>query len=185
MTVHASQPRKQAPARREERASMARTKGTSERPPLPEGDVANLLVTAAYRALVAGAEQWAAAKLTMPQLKVLLLLARSGSAPVSWLAARMSVSPPNITGILDRLEERGWVRRTSDPRDRRIVRIVLSDSGQSLLHELFTAGAAQVHEAMSDMPADSLKALTSALPALVEALDQRVPGGEGQSDRAV
>lgn len=184
MTIRASHTQTHAPGRRGERTAMTRGKGPADWQENNSGPE-SLLETAVYKALIAGAERWAAAELTMPQLKVLLLLANSGSAPVSWLAARMSVSPPNITGILDRLEERGWVRRTSDPRDRRIVRIVLSDSGQELLHDLFTAGAAQVHEAMSDMPADSLKALTSALPALVEALDQRVPGGEAQSDRAV
>jgi len=151
---------------------MARTKGTSERPPLPEGDVANLLVTAAYRALVAGAEQWAAAKLTMPQLKVLLLLARSGSAPVSWLAARMSVSPPNITGILDRLEERGLVRRTNDPRDRRVVRIVLTDEGQQLLRELTTSGASQFQEVLATLPEETVQSLSTSLAALLEALEQ-------------
>src|SRR5579883_354408 len=184
MTMRASHPQTHAPGRRGERTAMTRGKGPADWQESNSGPE-SLLETAVYKALIAGAERWAAAELTMPQLKVLLLLANSGSAPVSWLAARMSVSPPNITGILDRLEERGWVRRTSDPRDRRIVRIVLSDEGQTLLRDLFTAGTAQVHEAMSEMPADSLKALTAGLPALVQALDQHVPGGEGHSDRAL
>lgn len=151
---------------------MARAKGTSERPQLPDGDAATLLATAAYRALVAGAEQWAAARLTMPQLKVLLLLARSGSAPVSWLAARMSVSPPNITGILDRLEERGLVRRTNDPRDRRVVRIVLTDEGQQLLRDLTMSGASQFHEVMAALPDETVQSLSSSLGALLEALER-------------
>src|SRR6185437_7942610 len=184
MTIRASQSQAHPTVRRAERTTMTRAKGSAG---WQDGDnsAESMMESAVYKALIAGAERWAAADLTMPQLKVLLLLANSGSAPVSWLAARMSVSTPNITGILDRLEERGWVRRTSDPRDRRIVRIVLSDDGQELLHSLFTAGTAQVQGAMSEMPADSLKALTAGLPALVEALDQRVPGGEAQPDRAL
>jgi DNA-binding MarR family transcriptional regulator len=95
-----------------------------------------LIHSAFFCALVGGAEQWAELELTMPQLKLMLLLAEFDSVPVSWLAARMHVSPPNITGILDRLEQRGWVRRTTDAQDRRVVRIVLSAAGSDLLRGL-------------------------------------------------
>lgn len=167
---------------------MTRGKGQGDWQENSGTDANNLLEQAVYKALVAGAERWAAADLTMPQLKVLLLLANSGSAPVSWLAARMSVSPPNITGILDRLEERHWVRRTSDPRDRRIVRIVLSDEGQRLLHDLFNAGSTQVRDALADLPAEKIEALSASLPALVAALEAHAPaepmGQRRQEDRA-
>jgi DNA-binding MarR family transcriptional regulator len=104
--------------------------------------------SAVFTLLTAGAEYWARVDLTMPQLKVLLLLGRHGSAPVSWLATRMEVSPPNITGILDRLEQRGWVRRMSDPQDRRVVRIVLTDDGERLLHELSGAGVDSLRDSL-------------------------------------
>jgi len=93
--------------------------------------LAPLLEVIIFRLLVAGAERWARADLTMPQLKVLLRRGERGAARVSWLAERMSVSPPNITGILDRLERRGWIARTADPRDRRVVQIVLTEAGRA------------------------------------------------------
>src|SRR5690242_16399217 len=109
-------------------------------PSLTATDPASLIESTVFALLTAGAEYWARVDLTMPQLKVLLLLGRHGSAPVSWLASRMDVSPPNITGILDRLEQRGWVARSGDPQDRRVVRILLTDDGTRLLHELAGAG---------------------------------------------
>jgi DNA-binding MarR family transcriptional regulator len=111
-------------------------------------DAFSLMESTVFTLLTAGAEFWARVDLTMPQLKVLLLLGRHGSAPVSWLASRMDVSPPNITGILDRLEQRGWVRRMSDPRDRRVVRIVLTEDGEQLLHQLSGAGIDNLRESL-------------------------------------
>ncbi len=123
-------------------------------------DAFSLMESAVFTLLTAGAEYWARIDLTMPQLKVLLLLGRHGSAPVSWLASRMDVSPPNITGILDRLEQRGWVRRMSDPQDRRVVRIVLTSEGERLLHELSSAGVDSLRpslRALSNGAADDLR----------------------------
>jgi DNA-binding MarR family transcriptional regulator len=41
-----------------------------------------------------------------------------------------------LTGVLDRMEERGLVRRERDHRDRRIWRIWLTELGQQLQEEL-------------------------------------------------
>jgi DNA-binding MarR family transcriptional regulator len=128
--------------------------------PAEQSDPAALIESTVFQLLTAGAEYWARVDLTMPQLKVLLLLGQHGSAPVSWLAARMAVSPPNITGILDRLEQRGWVERTSDSQDRRVVRILLTDGGTKLLHELAGAGVSHLREcigSLGDRPAESLR----------------------------
>jgi DNA-binding MarR family transcriptional regulator len=132
-------------------------------------DVGELLLQAMYNALMAGAEAWARLNLTMPQLKVLMLLGLYGSAPVSWLAARMGVSPPNVTGILDRLEQHGWVQRTNDAHDRRVVRVTLGPDGERLLQELHAAGAEQLRDALGRMQADERAALRTGLHALLRA----------------
>lgn len=40
----------------------------------------------------------------------------------------------NVTGLVDRMEKRVWVRREPDPTDRRVNRIVLTDEGRRLVH---------------------------------------------------
>ena len=42
----------------------------------------------------------------------------------------------NVTGLVDRLEERGWVQRLDDEQDRRAFRVVLTSAGQKLLGEI-------------------------------------------------
>lgn len=132
-------------------------------------ELAALLARAMYSALLGGADGWAKLNLTMPQLKVVLLLGSYGSAPVSWLAARMGVSPPNVTGILDRLEQHGCVRRTNDPRDRRVVRVVLTEEGEQLLRDLQAPGQGGVLRVIAGMARADRAALHRGLAALLDA----------------
>jgi DNA-binding MarR family transcriptional regulator len=138
------------------------------------------LGAALYGLLVAGAVRWARVDLTMPQLKVLLLLGERGSARVSWLAEQMAVSPPNITGILDRLERRGWIGRQSDRVDRRVVRVVLTEAGRAVLTELCSASAERSAPCLQGLPAASRRQLKASLDELATAL--RAAGGGGEAD---
>ena len=48
------------------------------------------------------------------------------------IAASLCLDSSTITGILDRMENKGLVRRTPDPDDRRALRVVLTDLGSQL-----------------------------------------------------
>jgi DNA-binding MarR family transcriptional regulator len=75
-------------------------------------------------------EQAAAhAGLTPQQAIVLTLL--SEPLPMRGLAERRHCDPSNITGIVDRLEARGLVKRSTDPSDRRIKRVLLTRTGRT------------------------------------------------------
>jgi DNA-binding MarR family transcriptional regulator len=130
-------------------------------------EVVTLISSALFAAFLRGAEEWAKLDVTMPQMKVLMLLGLHGSAPVSSLAQQMNVSPPNVTGILDRLEHQHWVARTSDPHDRRVVRVVLTDEGARFMDSLQTAGAGRVRARLTAMPEEDLEALARGLRSLM------------------
>jgi DNA-binding MarR family transcriptional regulator len=55
-------------------------------------------------------------------------------APVAMcrVAEALDCDPSNVTGIVDRLEARGLVERRSDPRDRRVKQLVVTDRGREL-----------------------------------------------------
>lgn len=66
-------------------------------------------------------------------LEVLDTVARFGPSSPTWLADSLSIHPATLTGVLDRLEEGGWIERRPDPADRRRVLIhALRDRGGEL-----------------------------------------------------
>ncbi|MEA2584406.1 MAG: hypothetical protein QOF33_2491 [Thermomicrobiales bacterium] len=67
--------------------------------------------------------------LSLQQLTVLHLI-RTEGATLSAMARRLMVAPTVLTGIVDRLERRGYVHRENDPLDRRRLRLCLSDEGR-------------------------------------------------------
>ena len=74
--------------------------------------------------------------ISMAQLHILYTLQRTGEMPMSRLAEVLNVSLSNATGLIDRIEERGFVERTRVPEDRRVVMIRVTDAGRRMLEEV-------------------------------------------------
>ena len=74
--------------------------------------------------------------MTFPQYNVLLALGRNGPMKMSALGDHMLVAPANVTGLIDRIEAKGYVRRVRDPDDRRLWVIELTDEGSDLFREV-------------------------------------------------
>ena len=75
-------------------------------------------------------------KLTMPQVIVLNMLARHGESKMTDLAHFINVTTAAMTGVVDRLVRDGYVKRASDPKDRRIIRIGLTARGSGLVDDI-------------------------------------------------
>jgi DNA-binding MarR family transcriptional regulator len=73
--------------------------------------------------------------ISMAQLNILYTLHRSGEMSMSRLADVLNVSLSNATGLVDRIEERGYVERSRVPEDRRIVLVRITPDGSRLLDE--------------------------------------------------
>jgi len=67
--------------------------------------------------------------LTPPQFYVLATVGYAGRLPFGEIGAKMMVTVSNLTGIVDRLEEKKLVVRKRDEKDRRVVHVVLTDKG--------------------------------------------------------
>jgi DNA-binding MarR family transcriptional regulator len=70
--------------------------------------------------------------LTDPQRLVLGLVGRFPGLTPGRLARLLHVHPSTLTGVLRRLERRGWLDRRTDPRDARRVRLGLTPRGRAL-----------------------------------------------------
>lgn len=59
-----------------------------------------------------------------------------GPVPTKEIAARLICDPSNATGIVDQLERRGFVRRTTPPEDRRKRMIEITDEGLAVVDSM-------------------------------------------------
>jgi DNA-binding MarR family transcriptional regulator len=69
-------------------------------------------------------------------LHVLFLLESEGPMAMSRLAELLDVSLPNVTGIVDRMAERGFVERDREAEDRRVVTIRAAKAGLEAVEEM-------------------------------------------------
>ena len=114
-------------------------------------------------------KEWLRLDLTMPQLKVVLLLFTGGPARMSVIASDLGVSLATATGVVDRLVQRGLVAREGDPEDRRVVLCRLSEKGEEVMGGLWQVSREQVRRLMRVLTSEQLELITKALEALVQA----------------
>jgi DNA-binding MarR family transcriptional regulator len=83
-------------------------------------------------------ELFARYDLTPQQYNALRLLraAHPGTLATLALAGRLVSRAPDITRLLDRVEQRGLVRRVRSSENRRVVQVAITDAGLGLLYEL-------------------------------------------------
>lgn len=88
-------------------------------------------------------------KLKPAQLDVLMNLYRHPGMSQHDLARKLLVGRSNITMLVPQLEKRGLVRREGDGKDRRIIRLSLTESGVDLLMQALKLHMALIDKAMS------------------------------------
>lgn len=75
-------------------------------------------------------------KISLPQFLVLVFLGKNGPSKMSDLAHLMDVTTPAMTGVVSRLVKGGYVRRTYDSKDRRIIIIKLTPKGERVIRNV-------------------------------------------------
>jgi DNA-binding MarR family transcriptional regulator len=124
----------------------------------------------------AQARDWVDVELTMSQLKMRFVLS-SAMGPgdgtsglrVGEVARGLGVTLPTVTAVMDKLVERGLVRRDEDPLDRRQHVCRLTTDGQSLLHRLMAGRRAFTHALLEHMDEDELAAFLRGMEVLLAA----------------
>jgi DNA-binding MarR family transcriptional regulator len=93
-----------------------------------------------------------------------------GSRRITELATEERVTQPAITLLVNRLEERGWVKRIPDPSDGRAVLVSLTPVGEETFEQLRAEYRALLHEEMAMLDDDEVETLAAA----VEILDKLI-----------
>ena len=160
------------------------------------------LEPAMHRAMgPARAKDWVDVDLTMSQLKILFVLHGSvvpggpEGLRVSEVARFLGVTLPTVTAVMDRLVERGLVRRDQDPDDRRQHVCRLTPDGQRLIEQLAAGHRAYTEALLGYLSEDELAVILRSMRLLIDAADRlragepsphpgRLPAGEGESAAA-
>ncbi|MQY26498.1 hypothetical protein NRB56_20680 [Nocardia sp. RB56] len=139
-------------------------------PPSPLALLVARFVSAYLEEFLASAEGHG---LTLTQAKMLLALNEPPSElPMRVLASRLTCDPSNLTGVADRMEARGLVRRTVNPADRRVKYLVATEAGRELADRI-RAGQARSLRALAELTAAEERQLESMLERLVGKLEAR------------
>jgi MarR family transcriptional regulator, organic hydroperoxide resistance regulator len=105
--------------------------------------------------------------LSGPQLWALTVLEAQPDLSLNELAERLFAHASTVSGIVDRLAERGVLSRTADPADRRGIRLSLTARGRTLLRKSPPPVQIGLRRALADMPAGQLRQLRRSLEAVV------------------
>ena len=82
---------------------------------------------------------------------------------ISELSNLVHLPLPNMTSIINRLAKKGIVRRRRDTRDRRVVRVFLTDKGKKMRYEFMKKRVREVENSLGMLSEKDQKALFSAL----------------------
>ncbi|HQZ12249.1 MAG TPA: MarR family transcriptional regulator [Devosia sp.] len=100
---------------------------------------------------------------TLPQWKAMAEIARNPGITQVALAAAADSDPMTMSGILDRLEKRGFVERSADPRDSRAKIVNLAPGGAAVVERARAVGLTIYARATEGMGADEEAVLRDAL----------------------
>jgi DNA-binding MarR family transcriptional regulator len=113
--------------------------------------------------------------LTITSAATLATLDRTGPRRITDLAAIEGVTQPAMTVLVRVMEESGLVERRSDPSDKRVTLVCLTEAGASCVQARRQRGVQAFAQLIDKLTDDEIEALTAALPALqhLAALDSQ------------
>lgn len=97
--------------------------------------------------------------LTVSQFGVLEALLHVGCLNQRELGAKLLKSGGNITMVIDNLEKRGYVKRETDPNDRRAMRIHLTNEGETFIKGFFPRHLEKIVAEFSILSPEELETL--------------------------
>lgn len=119
--------------------------------------------------------------------KTLDLLEREGPLTAGELASRTGLAPASVTGLIDRLVRKGFVRRAAHTEDRRRVNVEIDRARAASLGELFSDIAARFGDLYESYTDDQLELILDfvrkSTAILREAAEALPPESEGASAR--
>ncbi len=125
--------------------------------------------------LCASADDIAGSGLTGPQVSVMSHLVMNGPTTLTELSKDVGLSHSTTSGIVDRLQTRGLVRRTQDVTDRRYSRISVTDIVDEYVQDLDAGPFGRLTKILAGATVEQRQAIDDGLTVLRELLDAGPP----------
>ena len=103
------------------------------------------------------------------EINALANLGGGGTVNVRQLSEKTGTRTSTLTGLLDRLENRGYLTRELDPADRRSFRLPLTEAGQAVAARVLGTVAELERDALARLSATQLAGYHAVITALQEA----------------
>ena len=110
-------------------------------------------------------------QVSAPQLNCLLSLYENGPLPPSHIAKYIMVKSSTVTGIVDRLEQKGLVKRLRNSPDRRVITIELTEAGIKLAENAPPPIQQKIIDGLKRLSDDKLDQISLSLTKLTNMLD--------------
>jgi DNA-binding MarR family transcriptional regulator len=124
------------------------------------------------------ARRMAALGVRVVEHEILANLRREPGLSQQALAARCFTAKSHLSGLIADLEQRGWVRRESDPTDARAKRLTLTAEGARVAERTARAQADVVALMAAAMTPGALEQVRAAMDAVNERLQQALDAGD-------
>ncbi|KEJ01191.1 MarR family transcriptional regulator [Clostridium botulinum A2B7 92] len=102
-------------------------------------------------------------KFSLPpsHIKVIVYLKHNGNCSISKIAKDLLISKPNMTPIIDKLICENMVARYTDPKDRRVIRVELTEEGALFIKDQEKLIKTLLTEKISDLSSEDLQYLSN------------------------
>lgn len=101
--------------------------------------------------------------ISLPHLEVLVTLREEGTRHIAEIGEKLQIPKPQMTHLIDRLENLGIVNRQPDISDRRIINIALTEKGSQLIEELDRVIKGSMREKLSALSDEELQEMSRCL----------------------
>jgi DNA-binding MarR family transcriptional regulator len=108
--------------------------------------------------------------LTTPQFRMIMQLQRQDGVTQSHLANLLAVGKVSTSGLIDRLEQSGWIERRPDPNDRRSNLIYLTDKARDIEKRMVDTGKDLTRQTLKNLSAKERSTLIDLLGTVKENL---------------
>ncbi|PFN17574.1 MarR family winged helix-turn-helix transcriptional regulator [Bacillus cereus] len=95
----------------------------------------------------------------------------NGTKP-AMIADRLLADRPTVTGIIQRLLQKGWVVTKHNPSDKRSHLVTLTDKASSLIHEIEYVSNDVIKIAVMNIPKDEIEITISVLKNMIQNLKE-------------